>query len=43
MKRMIEFNLTKKRVAIEIVKGEHQLVELEPLGDWNHERNVLYL
>ena len=42
-KNEIEFNLTKKRVSMEIVKGGHQLVELEPLGDWNHGRIVMYL
>ena len=42
-KNEIEFNLTKKRVSMEIVKGGHQLVELEPLGDWKHERICLYL
>ena len=42
-KNDIEFNLTKKRVSMEIVKGGHQLVELEPLGGWNQERIVLYL
>ena len=42
-KNEIEFNLTKERVFMEIVKGVHQLVKLEPLGDWNHERIILYL
>ena len=32
-KNEIEFNLTKKRVSMEIVKGGHQFVELEPLGN----------
>ena len=29
----MEFNLTKMRVNLDVLKGGHQLVKLEPLGN----------
>ena len=39
----MKFDVTKKRVSMEMSKGGHQLVKLESLGEWSQERSILYV
>ena len=39
----MEFDVTKKRVSMEMSKGGHQFVKLESLKEWNQERSIIYV
>ena len=39
----MEFDMTKKRVNMEVSKGGYELAKLEPLREWSQERSIMYV